>query len=162
MHRTLKRSPCSIFCNERALPLNGRFCNLKKACFMLYYHWSAMEILLVMSATKQPEVCNPTFYFTNGQETVSSVFERTKGQPAEIIDEVTYSSFCQISCSQTPCPEKSRSRSFLICSLPSRRYSPRGMVWRSLLHSSGMSKNGLHTVPNLWQPSKPCMASRGR
>ena len=42
------------------------------------------------------KVCDQTFCFNNEQEMVASVFERTKGQPVEIIDKVTYSRIMEV------------------------------------------------------------------
>ena len=42
------------------------------------------------------EVCDQTFCFNNEQGMVASVFERTKGQPVEIIDKVTYSRIMEV------------------------------------------------------------------
>ena len=42
------------------------------------------------------EVCDQTFCFNNEQGMVASVFERTKGQPVEIIDKITYSRIMEV------------------------------------------------------------------
>ena len=42
------------------------------------------------------EVCDQTFCFNNAQGMVAPVFEKTKGQPVEIIDKITYSRIMEV------------------------------------------------------------------